>query len=58
LQADGKIIAVGSQNFTAGSESNTAIIRYNPNGSIDTTFATNGIISASWSRFAKHTSFI
>src|SRR5262245_1191898 len=44
LQPDGKIVATGylySRDFGSAS----AIVRYNPNGSIDTTFATNGIFT-------------
>ncbi len=37
LQADGKIIAVGD------SDSQIAVARYNSNGSLDTSFGTNGI---------------
>lgn len=40
LQADGKIIAVGSSN--ANMKTELAVARYHPNGSIDTTFDHNG----------------
>jgi uncharacterized delta-60 repeat protein len=40
LQPDGKIIGIG--NSWAGNSWRTALVRYNPNGSIDTTFGTSG----------------
>ncbi len=40
LQTDGKIVAVGS----ATSKSKSAIVRYNTNGSLDTTFSGDGIL--------------
>ncbi|HXE99728.1 MAG TPA: delta-60 repeat domain-containing protein [Solirubrobacterales bacterium] len=39
LQADGKIVAVGSTTAAGG---NFALARYNPNGSLDTTFSGDG----------------
>ena len=43
LLPDGKIIAAGrSQRFSTAQEQ-TAVVRYLPNGTVDTTFATNGI---------------
>ena len=39
LQSDGKIVAAGG-----GSGSGVAVARYAPNGSLDTTFGTNGIV--------------
>jgi uncharacterized delta-60 repeat protein len=41
LQADGKIIASGDA--SDGTSSGFAVVRYNANGTLDTTFATNGI---------------
>jgi uncharacterized delta-60 repeat protein len=41
LQADGKIVVVG-QSFTFDSDSDFALARYNPNGSLDTTFSGDG----------------
>jgi uncharacterized delta-60 repeat protein len=40
LQADGKIVVVG----TVASSSKSAIVRYNVNGSLDTTFSGDGIL--------------
>jgi uncharacterized delta-60 repeat protein len=40
LQADGKIIAAG--NARVGSQSDFAVVRYNPNGTLDTTFDGDG----------------
>jgi uncharacterized delta-60 repeat protein len=40
LQTDGKIVVVG----TAASNSKSAIVRYNVNGSLDTTFSGDGIL--------------
>ncbi|MDQ2747172.1 MAG: FG-GAP-like repeat-containing protein [Acidobacteriota bacterium] len=40
LQPDGKIILVGVQD--AGSQNRLALVRYNPNGSLDATFGTGG----------------
>ncbi|HEX9960454.1 MAG TPA: FG-GAP-like repeat-containing protein, partial [Pyrinomonadaceae bacterium] len=47
LQPDGKIIAAGySYNYNTGANINPALLRFNPDGSIDTTFgAGNGVIS-------------
>lgn len=42
VQTDGKLIAGGTGN--SGSGGQAAFVRYNPNGSIDTTFGTNGKI--------------
>ena len=39
LQPDGKIVAAGSSN------GNTAVLRFNTNGSIDTSFAANGVFT-------------
>jgi len=43
LQPDGKIVMAGSYFFP--SEAQHIVIRYNPNGSVDTGFGTNGILS-------------
>lgn len=48
LQPDGKIIAAGNSNQT-GNGSDTSLVRYNPNGSIDASFAANGILEVKWS---------
>ena len=41
LQADGKIVAAG--NVWNGSNNDVAVARYNTNGSLDSTFSSNGI---------------
>ena len=41
LQSDGKIVLVGTTNN--GLEHNACVIRYNPDGTLDNTFGTNGI---------------
>jgi uncharacterized delta-60 repeat protein len=47
LQADGKIVVAGySYNYYTGTNFNSSLLRYNSNGSIDSTFGTGGIISA------------
>ena len=45
LQPDGKIIAVGHANYSGNLNDSTALVRYNPNGSLDTTFAANGLLT-------------
>lgn len=40
IQPDGKIVAVG---YTLVSDYNTALARYKPNGTLDSTFGTNGV---------------
>lgn len=42
LQPDGKIIASGSEQF---GNDNFAIVRYNANGTLDTTFGTGGLVT-------------
>lgn len=44
IQADGKIIGVGQCGTVSGNR-NFYVVRYNSNGSIDTTFATNGFLN-------------
>jgi len=46
VQADGKIVVVGTT-YTDNdySDEDFAIVRYNPNGSLDTTFGVNGIVT-------------
>ncbi|MDQ3041333.1 MAG: FG-GAP-like repeat-containing protein [Acidobacteriota bacterium] len=45
LQPDGKIVAAGSANRLSSTDYNTSLVRYNTNGSLDTTFAASGILS-------------
>jgi len=42
FQPDGKIIAAGFSSIGSSSTARTVIVRYNPNGSIDSTFGTGG----------------
>jgi uncharacterized delta-60 repeat protein len=42
LQADGKIVAAGYSNKRSLSDEDFALTRYNPNGSLDTTFSGDG----------------
>ncbi len=44
LQADGKLLVAGSATTSLVAGNDFAIIRYNQNGSVDTTFGTNGIV--------------
>jgi len=46
IQPDGKIVAVGFTKPTAGTFA-FALVRYNPDGTLDTTFDTDGIVSTS-----------
>ncbi len=45
LQADGKIVQTGF--CAAGADLNVVLVRYNANGSVDTSFGTNGIVETS-----------
>jgi uncharacterized delta-60 repeat protein len=49
IQSDGKIVAAGytSSGTTAGSPSNFALARYNTDGSLDTSFDTDGKVTTS-----------
>ena len=47
VQPDGKIIASGLAS-TSGSQANFAIVRYNENGTLDTTFSGDGKVSTSF----------
>ena len=54
LQSDGKIVVagyVGSTNDPTGSGSNSLFVRYNANGSLDTTFNGTGSFSGDLSQF-------
>lgn len=44
-QPDGKIVAGGNSNGSGGPSSVFALIRYNANGTIDTTFGSGGIVT-------------
>ncbi len=43
VQADGKIIVAGSA--VIGGAADFALVRYNPDGSVDTSFGTNGLVT-------------
>jgi uncharacterized delta-60 repeat protein len=45
LQSDGKIVVAGSTNFSGASSSDFALVRYNNNGSLDTSFGTGGKVT-------------
>lgn len=42
LQIDGKIVLAGAANLTTGSTGDFGLARYNPNGSLDSTFGAGG----------------
>ncbi|HXS80474.1 MAG TPA: putative Ig domain-containing protein [Gammaproteobacteria bacterium] len=44
LQADGKLLVAGVTSLSLVAGNDFAIIRYNQNGSVDTTFGTNGVV--------------
>ncbi|MEP6601811.1 MAG: delta-60 repeat domain-containing protein [Nitrospirota bacterium] len=45
IQSDGKIVVVGSAQATSGNNgTNVLVARYNSNGTLDTTFGTNGAV--------------
>ena len=53
LQADGKIVTAGGETLGgSGTDVGTAIVRYNANGSVDTSFATNGVFRTELGFFA------
>ena len=47
VQPDGKIVMVGGYTETQGT-SIILVVRFNPNGSIDTTFGTNGVVNVNF----------
>jgi uncharacterized delta-60 repeat protein len=44
IQSDGKIVAAGSTNPPSSSASDFALVRYNADGSLDSTFGTGGVV--------------
>lgn len=58
LQPDGKLIAVGNiSNSALGNISDFAVLRYNTNGTLDTSFSGDGIVSTDFANLpdrAKH----
>lgn len=54
IQSDGKIVAVGSSGGTTTSTfAKSYVVRYNPNGSLDTTFSGDGIVLNDFSSGAE-----
>ena len=47
LQPDGKIVAAGSVSGGPGSPSNIAVVRYNSDGALDTSFGSGGVVTNS-----------
>ncbi len=45
IQKDGKIVVAGERYLNAGPTYEFRVVRYNTNGTLDTTFGTNGIVS-------------
>lgn len=56
IQSDGKIVAAGYSSTWDGKNSTFALVRYNNDGSLDTTFNSTGIVTQIW--FLGSTSFI
>jgi uncharacterized delta-60 repeat protein len=48
LQTNGDIVAVGQTALTDTGPSDFALVRYNPNGSVDTTFGNSGFVSTAF----------
>ena len=48
LQRNGDIVAVGQTALTDTGSSDFALVRYNPNGSVDTTFGNSGFVSTAF----------
>lgn len=49
IQPDGKIVVVGHTSTASTANKESIILRYNPDGSLDTSFGANGIIIAAFS---------
>ncbi len=43
---DGKIVASGSYGVTSGHSTRASVVRYNPDGTLDGTFGTKGVVRA------------
>src|SRR5207253_9205887 len=56
LQADGKIVAIGSYN--TGSKTDLALARYNADGSLDPTFGTGGTVTTDLGGFNQSASSV
>lgn len=48
LQSDGKIVVAGFSSVDGGSTFQFIVVRYNTDGTIDTTFGTNGIVTTNF----------
>src|SRR5262249_42601847 len=46
VQSDGKLVAAGSASLPQDGEGTFAVVRYNPDGSIDPSFGTDGTVTA------------
>lgn len=44
IQKDGKIVAAGYSSFQGSQDFRLILVRYNTNGTLDTTFGTNGVV--------------
>ena len=55
IQSDGKIVVAGSS-CTAGGDPHFSIVRYNPDGSLDTGFDTDGIVNTDIGSFGSYAS--
>lgn len=53
LQGDGKIVA-GGRNYTNNSHYDFALARYNPDGSLDTSFGANGLVITTFADIHKY----
>jgi uncharacterized delta-60 repeat protein len=51
VQSDGKIIAAGSDDSSGGSHPLFALVRYNPDGSLDTSFGGTGKVTTAFDNF-------
>ncbi|MFT3746155.1 MAG: hypothetical protein QM785_17930 [Pyrinomonadaceae bacterium] len=49
IQPDGKFVVVGAAAFQSGVNARFGVARYNSNGTLDTSFGTNGIVSTLFS---------
>ncbi len=47
LQSDGKIVLAGSVEPSGGGRTEIAVLRYHPNGTLDTTFGGTGVVTTS-----------
>ena len=53
LQLDGKIVTAGSNNFPPDGISRFIVVRFNSDGTVDQSFGTNGLATASLASFAQ-----